>query len=155
MPLPSLVHMNDPSHGAPFARAHCSIFKWPLFAASRQVCSFHGHPRSFAHLATSTFPPLVMHPADRPDEVRHPPELPPHRREVLHVADGRIEHDVAQTPAHQREHREVAAVEPREHVRVEDNARVRGESFQARARGDIWGSRSVPRDLVDVPAVHP
>ena len=68
-------------------------------------------------------------PADRPDEVRHPPELPPHRRDVPHVMlDGRREDDVAHTPAHQREHREVAAVKPREHVL--GDVRVRGESLQ-------------------------
>ena len=187
------------SHGAPFARAHCSTSRWPRSAATAQVLSSHGHPfaaptaappsgrlprhrRKSPRPTASSFlrpprdlqvptprdarerprvprtPSLFLRPrqpADRPDEVRHPPELSPHRRDVPHVADGRREDDVAHTPAHQREHREVATVEPREHVRVEDIARVRGESFQARARGEIWGSRSVPRDLVDVPAVHP
>jgi hypothetical protein len=55
------------------------------------------------------------------------------------MIDERFEHDVTHLPVHHREHREVAVVEPREHVPDEDIARVRGESFQkwlARVRGE-------------------
>ena len=62
------------------------------------------------------------------------------------MLDGRREDAVAHLTAHRREHREVAAVEPREDVRVEDIARVRvrGESFQGRGVVvEVGGRRSV------------
>ena len=65
------------------------------------------------------------------------------------MIDERFEHDVTHLPVHHREHREVAVVEPREHVPDEDIARVRGESFQewhARVRGEsLKDDEDVPR----------
>ena len=59
------------SHGAPFARAHCSTSRWPPCAAKAQVTPSHGAPLARAHCSTSRWPPsAASRQVTRPTERR-------------------------------------------------------------------------------------